>query len=111
MKSDLKSEIRDDCRIISLSGVINAENSAIVQEQVSNAAAGWGESQVVLNLGGVGYVSSAALRVFMELWKLAKANACELVLAAPTEDVREVLELTGFQNIFRIAGTVDEVCT
>jgi len=107
LKSKLHHEVLGEARVIHLSGSINAQNSAEVQERVTDAAGSWEESTVVLALGKVDYVSSAALRVFMELWKAAQAGGSQLVLAEPSAEVREVLELTGFQNLFRIADSVE----
>jgi anti-anti-sigma factor len=107
-KSVSNYEVVDGARIIRLTGIINAQNSSSVQESVIEAAGEWEEAITVLDLASVDYVSSAALRVFMELWKCAQAAGSEIVLAAPSSGVREVLELTGFQNVFRIvASTAD----
>ncbi|MEM6915288.1 MAG: STAS domain-containing protein [Verrucomicrobiota bacterium] len=108
MKSSLKTEVVDDQRIVFLVGSVNAQNSANVLENVEAAAEGWVEKTVILSLAKVDYISSAALRIFMQLWQAAKGCDCELILAEPTPAVLEVLEMTGFQNIFRIIQNLEE---
>ena len=102
MKTNIKSEVSDGTRKVDLIGSINAVNAESVHDAVLADVGKWEEPCVVLGLKNVDYVSSAALRIFMELWKAGGANQVEVMLADPTTDVREVLELTGFQNIFKI---------
>jgi anti-sigma B factor antagonist len=57
-------------------------------------------SQIVLDLKGVDYMSSAGLRAMVSALKAAKSGGGDLRLAQPSERVRAVLELAGLDAIF-----------
>ena len=55
-----------------------------------------------LNLAKVDYVASAGLRVLVATDKLAVKRGGTLRLLHPTDDVMEVLEITGLSDVFII---------
>jgi anti-anti-sigma factor len=63
---------------------------------------------VVLDLTGVVYLSSAALRVFVSTYKDRKAAGGSLVLAAVPEYAHSVLEIAGFAGVLPMAATVSD---
>jgi len=68
-----------------------------------------GQGRLAIDLSGVEYVSSAGLRIFLVLLKAAKAGGGTVALVAPRENVREVLEVSGFSALFPIVTTVSEL--
>lgn len=62
---------------------------------------------VVLDMAGVTYVSSAALRVFVSHYKERRAAGGVLVLAAVPEYARSVLEIAGFVGTLPLADSVE----
>ncbi len=64
---------------------------------------------LALDLSKVNYVSSAGLRVFLGLFRDCQAPGGDFALVAPTEAVREVLEITGFATALPIVAKVDEL--
>ena len=66
-----------------------------------------GVLHVVLDMSGVAYLSSAALRVFVSTYKARKAAGGSFVLAAVPEYAQSVLEIAGFVNVLPIAESVD----
>jgi anti-anti-sigma factor len=65
-----------------------------------------GARQIVLDLSGVEYVSSAGLRVFLAAAKRMQRAQGRLALAAPAPQVREILDLAGFAAILPVCETV-----
>jgi anti-anti-sigma factor len=63
---------------------------------------------VILNLAGVGYLSSAGIRVFLSLKKRLKQRGGTLVLANVGEFPRNVLEMAGFLNVLDVYSSVKE---
>jgi anti-anti-sigma factor len=63
---------------------------------------------VILNLAGVGYLSSAGIRVFLSLKKRLKQRGGTLVLANVGEFPRNVLEMAGFLNVLELYPSVRE---
>jgi stage II sporulation protein AA (anti-sigma F factor antagonist) len=61
--------------------------------------------QLVVDLAGVEYISSAGLRVLLMLAKKLQGTGGRLVLCAMPESVRLVFELAGFLPIFEIEDT------
>jgi anti-sigma B factor antagonist len=55
-----------------------------------------------LDMQGIQYLSSAGLRVLLATLKELRAAAGDLRLRAPRENVKEVLDLSGFSDLFTI---------
>lgn len=65
-----------------------------------------GGVQLVLDLSGLRYVSSAGLRCFMLAAKQAKAQGGEVVVAGMQTVVREIFEISRFTLLFRVFDDV-----
>lgn len=68
-----------------------------------------GAHWLALDLGGVPYMSSAGLRVLLATLKAVKAQGGGLSLVRPQPGVREVLEISGFLNIFTVVGSISDL--
>lgn len=64
-----------------------------------------GKSNLVLDLGGVEYMSSAGLREMVRVLKRVRRGGGDLRIANPSPRVKEVLELAGLNTIFEIFPT------
>ncbi len=64
-----------------------------------------GKRNLVLDLSGVEYMSSAGLREMVRVLKQVRREGGDLRLAALSERVQEVLELAGLDTIFEIYPT------
>jgi anti-sigma B factor antagonist len=64
-----------------------------------------GKANLVLDLGGVDYMSSAGLREMVRVLKRVKRTGGDLRIANPSDRVKEVLELAGLDTIFEIYPT------
>ncbi len=76
---------------------------AVIAEQL-NA----GHINVVVDLAEVSYISSSGLRALLSARRRAQAGSGEVVLCAMNDRVREVFEMIGFDNLFRIFSTPAE---
>src|SRR5215467_11906854 len=61
-----------------------------------------GQDQLVLDLSGVDYISSAGLRVLMLARKQAKVQGGTLVVAGLQPVVREIFEISRFTVVFEV---------
>lgn len=61
-----------------------------------------GVSEVVFDLTGLEYISSAGLRIFLAAQKKMMAAGGKVVLLSPNDMVRSVLDITGCADIFEI---------
>lgn len=66
-----------------------------------------GHHRFVLDFALVDYISSAGLRSLLGLLKKLRQKDGELTLASVQEDVRRVLELSGFARIMQIFPDLD----
>jgi len=67
-----------------------------------------GARQVVLDLSGLEYVSSTGLRVLLTAAKRMKQAQGKMALAAPTSQVRQILDTTGFETIIPLFDTTEK---
>jgi anti-anti-sigma factor len=65
-----------------------------------------GRDQLVLDLSGVDYISSAGLRVLMLARKQAKAQGGTLLVAGLTPVVKEIFEISRFTVVFEVFPSV-----
>jgi anti-anti-sigma factor len=63
---------------------------------------------IVMDLGGVDYISSAGWGIFISEIKEIREHGGDLKLARMSSDVNEVFELLEFGNILQSFQTVDE---
>lgn len=67
-----------------------------------------GESRFVVDCAGLGYISSAGLRVLLIAAKRLAATAGVIVLSGLTEQIKEVFDIVGFESIFKIYRTPND---
>ena len=58
--------------------------------------------EILLNLEKLAYLSSAGLRVLLIGQKTANAKGAALTVSGVSEDIMEVLDMTGFSDILTI---------
>jgi anti-sigma B factor antagonist len=63
---------------------------------------------LVLDLTGVGYMSSAGLRIMLLLYRQATARNGRIVLVGLSDEIKDTMSMTGFLDFFALAGTIDE---
>lgn len=91
----------DDVTLLVVNGRV--DSSTADEFGVSlNEAISAGATQIVLDLQGVDYMSSAGLRQMISTLKQIKKSDGDLRLASPSERVQDVLELSGLNSIFSI---------
>ena len=63
-----------------------------------------GAVRLELEMSGIQYLSSAGLRVLLATLKEVRAASGDLRLRSPQDNVKEVLNLSGFSDLFTILG-------
>ena len=66
---------------------------------------GW---NVVLDMTACKYVSSTGLRVLLYSKKMAASKALKLYLVGISEEVKDIMAVTGFDSFFDSFSTMDE---
>jgi anti-anti-sigma factor len=103
---EITSEILASCAVVHPAGTLD-RRSAPELEAALQALTGQGNSRIVLDLSGVGEMSSAGLRVIISAAKLLRSERIggDLRLAAPSDRVVQVLELAGLLPVLKVFTT------
>ena len=93
-----------DVMTIALKGRLDAATSKTTEDRILKTIES-GERRLVLDLGGLSYVSSVGLRVLMVTAKRMKSVQGKLAVCSLQPSVKEVFEIAGFLTIFRVFET------
>ncbi|OQX83192.1 MAG: hypothetical protein B6D63_06625 [Candidatus Latescibacteria bacterium 4484_7] len=102
-----RPEENPDVSVISVRGFVDTTTSAELEESLKRLLKK-GRFNIVIDLEGVNYVSSAGWGIFISEIKKIRENGGDLKLAAMIGDVYEVFELLEFQTILESYDTVEE---
>ena len=100
---------RGSVTILQASGKLDAASAPEMDRRIAAFIEG-GARQVVLDLAGVDYISSAGLRVLLTAAKSLQKVRGKLVLAAPSHQARQILDMAGFPAIVPVTDTIDQAC-
>ena len=109
----MKIEIREKPGffILSLAGILDAQWALSVADRVSfalqeHAAGDTLDVDLLVDLGGVNYISSGGLRVLLALDKKMRAGGKRMAVCAPTREVSEILTTAGLYGYFWIVPSL-----
>ncbi|MCL4802925.1 MAG: STAS domain-containing protein [Anaerolineae bacterium] len=89
--------------LVRVSGRIDSSNAAQFDNVLKEVAGR--KHNVVLEMSGVDYISSAGLRAMIALLRECKKHKGDVRLANPSERVVEVLALAGLDSLFEVHDT------
>jgi anti-anti-sigma factor len=96
MKVDIQN--KNDIDIVKISGNLDSNSAPDLQQKVLPLLAE--NTKLILDMENCEYVSSAGLRVLLMVAKTSATNNGKTVLVGLSDDVREIMEMTGFGSIF-----------
>jgi len=96
---------RDGDVVVRLAGELDLYNAAEVGAAVEQAAQG-APGRLVVDLTEVSFVDSTALGTLFEA-KRGLQQSIRFLLAAPSDDVRRALEVSGLESHFAVHDTVE----
>lgn len=102
---ELDKYMRGRVTVLALHGELDSTTAADARERIGELVPS--EGAVLLDLGGMTYMSSAGLRVLLLVYRQAREAGVPLALARLGPDVAEVVTDTGFIDFFTVADTVD----
>ena len=95
---DIQKKLDGTTLSVAVTGHIDTVTAPQLEAELSLDAV----EELVFDISGVAYVSSAGLRVFLSSYKtMAKKRGMTIVGAQPA--VLEVFKITGFASIFKLA--------
>lgn len=103
---ELTTEQLKRCDLVEAAGRIDSQAAPQLAEAL-NTITEAGRFKIVFDMSGVDFMSSAGLRVLIDVQKTCKRwNRGQLVLASVPERIYETLDLTGFVPLFNIFDDV-----
>ena len=90
-----------------LNGRFDAHSAGEVEEKL-DLAVSQGAQKLLVDLSGVEYISSAGLRVLLAIAKKLKEKEGQIKLCCLQPYVKEVFDVAGLTQIFKIYGTHQE---
>lgn len=101
---EFTNEKKDGFLVVGVSGRMDTTTADQFEEQCEQWLAD-DETRVVVDMGGVEYISSAGLRSILVAGKKLKAQGGELRFCALTDMVSEVFATSGFGAMFKVFET------
>jgi anti-sigma B factor antagonist len=86
--------------------LVFGEESALVRDTVKNLLTQ--NNHIVLNLGGVNYIDSGGLGTLVALYTTARNAGGSIKLAALTQRVGDLLQVTKLLTVFDVYDKVEE---
>jgi anti-sigma B factor antagonist len=105
MKTNVRQETNST--VIDVSGSVDALTAPELSKTLLDQIAG-GHANLVVNLIGVEFMSSAGLRTLLGAVKEARSSGGDLRIASATPGVDKVLKMSGFHNIAKVFPSQDE---
>ena len=106
----IETVLEDKSVLIQIEGDIDASSSiqldASLSEQVNSA-----HKLIMIDCGGLQYISSAGLGVFMSYIEEFKATDQQFVLFGLSDKVKNVFDMLGLDQLMKIVDTKEEALT
>jgi anti-anti-sigma factor len=108
LEMDITFERQGGAVVATVAGSIDTLTSGSLSESLAEQIETGGARQLVLDMSGVDYISSAGLRSLLGAVKLARQQGGDFRLAEVRELVLKVLTLSGFTSILRLYDDVGQ---
>lgn len=105
---EIRTRATDGVDIIELAGDLDSRSAPDLQEAVLPLLAGGPD--VLIDLAGVAYLSSAGLRALLLIYRQVETEHGAVALVGLSPQLRDVLSTTGFLDFFQVRDTVAAGC-
>lgn len=89
---------------VRLVGDIDGGSAAVVQAQISPLAKP--DSNMILDLSQVAYMSSAGLRMLLLIYRQMTSLNGKVVLVGLSDEIKDTMSITGFLDFFQATDTL-----
>lgn len=104
---DWDSEQRGSAVVLAPRGRIDESTADSFKEQLL-AAIEAAPATAVIDLAGIDYMSSRGLRALTLAQRAGQNSDTTIVLARPNETMREILAISRYDMVFRVADTIED---
>jgi anti-anti-sigma factor len=98
---EIQKEQVGDVNVVTPTGRLDGIYSTAFAKEVGELISG-ASPKILIDFSDIDFVSSAGLRAVLLLMKKAKASGGVFALCGVNEQVREVLDISGFADLFSI---------
>ncbi len=92
--------------MIHLSGRIDSENAAIIEEEIVRALAEQEGDKIIFDASALDYISSAGLRILM---RISRQTGKPMQVTGVSLEIYDIFEMTGFTEIMEVKKKIREV--
>ncbi|MEO1220413.1 MAG: STAS domain-containing protein [Pseudomonadota bacterium] len=93
--------------VLSPKGRVDETSADAFKDHLVDAVEG-GPVTTVIDLSGIAYMSSRGLRGLTLAQRAANGNGTTIVLACPNDTMREILAISRYDMVFKVADTIEE---
>lgn len=105
--TDFVVELKGDVFILRVKGRLDAVSSPQAEKKIFEAVRE-GQSNLLLDMGGVSYLSSAGMRMLLSITKKLRTVPGKLAICSVTANVTDVLKMSGFDHALQLFKTEEE---
>ncbi len=105
---DLKTKKIGNITEIFLSGRLDVHLSADIEKGINNIFETHPESDLLVNLKDVEYMSSSGLRIFVSTMRVLKESKRKLLLCSMNTSVKKIFEVVELMDMFDIYPNEEE---
>jgi anti-anti-sigma factor len=97
----------DDHAVVALCGELDLFDAPAVATHLIAAVAAYGPS-IIVDLAGLKFIDSCGLEVLVRALRWTREGGGDMFLAAPQQQARRVLEITGLIDVFSVYPSVEQ---
>ncbi|HOZ29680.1 MAG: STAS domain-containing protein [Bacteroidales bacterium] len=103
---DVRIKMEESLIVVIVEGSIDSNTSGELQTKIMGKISE--SNNVILDLSKVDFISSAGLRVLLMVYRQIKVKNGKVVLVGISEEIKDVMTMTGFINYFEMTETIEE---
>jgi len=107
MELEINVDKAEDVCVISLSGEVDVYTAPQLKERLVESIEG-GCANIIVDLGGVGFIDSSGLGVLVGGLRRSKENSGTIRLVCSRENILKIFRITGLDKVFAIFDTVEQ---
>lgn len=92
--------------VVEIIGDIDGKTAPEIQQQLQSEIGA--DPKILLDMSKVEYMSSAGLRMLLSMYRQVKESDGRIVLAGLSEEIQDIMSVTGFLSHFTTYSTVDD---
>lgn len=102
---EIDSRTVGDALVVEIRGELDGKTAPAAQQEIVPLVPS--DGRVVLDMSGVGFMSSAGLRMMLLLYRHALSKQSRIALVGLAEEIRDTMDATGFLDFFVVSDTVE----